>query len=151
MCGISGSGKTRYAKRLVRPGYTLISADRIAWQEYGPNVSQLPPQEMHRVFAGVNNTINRLLAEALERGERVVVDSTMCKRSRRDQVSEICRQAGVNPLIVYLEAPYEVLARRLADRDGSGPDDQIITEGQLRHFCSHFEAPQSDENYLKIP
>lgn len=150
MCGISGSGKTMYARRLSSMGYTMISADRMAWEKYGDKLTQLPSEEMHRTFSEVNKRIDQLLTEAIAKGERVVVDSTLCRRERRAQMVELCRSRGIEPLIIYLSAPYEVLSQRLTARNGSGPDDQIITEHQLRHFCAHFEAPGPDEPCLTV-
>lgn len=150
MCGISGSGKTRYALSLADQGYTLISVDRMVWEAYGKRLKELSHEDVRKVYATINRRIDSLLRLALERGERVVIDSTLCKRSRRDELAQICREAGVTPILIYLHATHPVLAQRLSSRSGSGPDDQIITPSQLAHFCQHFEAPDSDENFITI-
>lgn len=150
MCGISGSGKTRYALTLADNGYTLISADRMAWDAYGERLKKISHEDVRKAYASINHRIDSRLRQALERGERVVIDSTLCKRSRRDQLAQICRNAGVTPLLIYLSATPQVLAQRLSSRGGSGPDDQIITPSQLSHFYQNFEAPDSDENFITI-
>lgn len=150
MCGISGSGKTRYARSLTDQGYTLISADRMAWATDGGRLKELPHEQVQQAYASVNERIDTLLRQALERGERVVIDSTLCKRQRRNELAQICRQAGVTPLIIYLHASQPTLQLRLNARRGSGPDDMKVTPAQLTHFCQNFEAPGSEENFITI-
>ena len=150
MCGVSGSGKTQLALRLAAQGYTLLSADRLAWDIYGAELKKMSHDEVRKAYSHVNQRIDSLLREALERGEKVVIDSTLCKRSRRDELTQICRIAGVTPILIYLSATPQMLAERLNGRSGSGPDDQIVTPAQLNHFCQHFEAPDPDENFIII-
>lgn len=150
MCGISGSGKTYYAKSLAARGYERVSADELVWEKYGHQFASLPPERRTLAYIEANAAIEAHVERILSAGGRVVVDATMCKRSRRDHLVEVCRAQGVEPLIVYLNAPICVLASRLAGRKGSGPDDQIVTDDELRRFYGNFEAPQPDEHFIAI-
>jgi len=151
MCGISGSGKTRYAKSLAAHGYERVSADEIVWKEYGgPQFASLPQERRAQAYIEANAAIVAHVERILSAGGRVVVDATMCKRSRRDHLVGVCRARGVEPLIVYLNAPICVLASRLAERQGSGPDDQIVTDDELQRFYGNFEPPQPDEHFITV-
>ena len=128
LCGVSGSGKTYVARQLEREGYEVLSVDHIAWPE---NDFQAATAEMFRRLRGL-----------LSRGCRVVVDSTMCKRAKRDEASRLCAEAGVECRFIYLQAPRQVLLDRLAARGGAGPDDQVVSPDQLDRFLSNFEPPK---------
>lgn len=145
LCGISGSGKTVYARRLGEYGFRRISSDAMAWARYGGDFTAQPWEVQKALFADVNGDIDRELDAALCVGEKVVVDSTLCKRCRRDRLRAICRSRGVEPVLVYLPATYQTLQSRLSGRCGTGPDDIIISDSQLRGFCGGFEPPALDE------
>lgn len=150
MCGISGSGKTHYAKSLAAHGYKRVSADEIVWKEYGQMFDSLPQERRALAYTEANAAIAAHVERILSAGDKVVVDATMCKRNRRDHLVSKCRSLGVEPLIVYLKAPIHVLASRLAERQGISPDDQIVTADELQLYYSHFEPPQPDENFITI-
>lgn len=151
MCGISGSGKTHYSMALAADGYTRISADQLVWEQYANTLTTLPQDTRRQVFSNVHTRILNEVERSLANGKKVVVDATMCKRPRRDALVEVCRQQGVEPVIVYLEAPYGLLSARLANRRGIGPDDQIVTDTQLRQYCGNFEPPAPDEPHIIVP
>ncbi len=150
MCGISGSGKTYYARSLAAHGYERVSADELVWEKYGHQFASLPQERRTLAYIEANAAIVAHVERILSAGGRVVVDATMCKRSRRDLMVEVCRAHGVEPLIVYLDAPICVLASRLAERQGSGPDDQIVTADELQRFYGNFEPPQPDEFFITV-
>lgn len=133
MCGISGSGKTRYALGLEAQGYRRLSLD-------AHNTAGLGTAEL-----------DRDLEELIRRGVPVVVDSTMCKRVRRDAVRELCRRCDARAEFVYLHAPLEVLKERLSHRRNSGPDDLIVSEAEVEFYYAHFEVPAADETDVLRP
>lgn len=149
-CGVSGSGKTCLAKALEEHGFIRVSADELAWRSYGGDFTSLPWSGQQELFGEVRDEIDAELESLLTSGCKVVVDSTMCKRGRRQNVIEICRRHGVEPLLVFLDAGYETLRDRLASRQGKGPNDIVIPDAQLREFCSNFESPGSDEPYVRL-
>ena len=140
MCGISGSGKTYFARNLERYGFIRVSA-----------VDSLSPEMQMEVFRAADDEILEIVLRMLKDGKRVVVDSTMCKRSKRDAMRRACALAGTEPLLVYLEASLSTLSRRLESRRGVGPDDLIVPLSRLHSFVSNFQPPQSDEPHIVIP
>lgn len=146
MCGVSGSGKTYFAKRLESSGFKRVSADGIAWARWGAELSEMPFERQKLAFAEVGVELVDRVERLLDNGDRVVVDSTMCKRTKRDALRAACRRHGVEPMFVYLDVPLDLLRRRLAGREGSGPDDQIVSEERLAGFFRNFERLTADEN-----
>lgn len=150
MCGVSGAGKTYCARGLEKEGFVRLSADRIVWEEYGTAYSTLPPDAQSAIYMEAVDRLVDSVPQCLNEGKRVVIDASMCKRRRRDAVMEMCRSNGRRCLILYVDAPRAVLARRLAHRGGSGPDDQLVPESDLDRFLLNFEAPAPDENFIHI-
>lgn len=142
MCGVSGSGKTYCARQLVDQGFVRLSSDEIIWQRYGDEFPALDPETRRQAFQWAAEEIDTRTAALITDGERIVVDSTMCKLQRREAFRNICRAKGVEPLFVYLKTPLDTIIRRMSERKGIGPDDQIVSEQQLRLFYSGFQAPE---------
>lgn len=150
LCGISGSGKTFYAKALETKGYMRLSADEIAWRRYGSGLQSMSPEQQQAAYADANRKLLNNLEQALQNNRMVVVDSTLCKRYKRDEMRELCRSYGIEPQLVYMKATKETLLRRLAQRNGIGANDQCVTPSQLENFHIGFEAPEDDEEALLI-
>ena len=110
----------------------------------------MPPARQHTIYMDAIDAIVASIPAKIAAGKRVVIDASMCKRRRRDQVAQMCRQAGAEWVIVYVSAPREVLRSRLLQRRGSGPDDQRVTEEELDRFLLNFEAPEPDEHFIQI-
>lgn len=145
LCGVSGAGKTYMARKLTLEGYRPVSADAWVWERYGKELFSLSPERRMEVFleahAAIMNELRRLLAG----GCRVVVDSTMCKRWKRDEARRICDEAGVSCRLMYLTAPKPELLRRLEGRRGISADDQPVSPEALSRFLTNFEVPGPDE------
>lgn len=150
MCGVSGSGKTFRARQLEERGYRRLSADVTVWNEYGADIALLPAEHQREIFS---EALERMAGETrrlLDAGERVVVDSTMCRRAKRDMMRRVCAEAGVTPLFICLDTDPETLRTRLASRRGLGPDDQRVSPEMLDRFLAGFEPPAPDENVLTL-
>lgn len=150
MCGVSGSGKTYYSRHLENHGFTRISLDEIIWNCYGTLNKDISINERKMIFDEAFRTLVGMLESNLKAGDKTVVDSTMCKRCKRHELRDICIKYGIDPLIVYLDVQRPLLEKRLSERSGSGPNDLIVSREELVRFCSGFEIPVSDENFVKI-
>ena len=146
LCGVSGSGKTTMAERLTKEGFVKVSSDEMLWDKYGSDFASMPFPEKKRAFMNLGKEITQEVGRNLASGKRVVVDATNCKRFKRDALRDVCRLHDTEPTVVWLDIPFEELKKRLSGRKGSGPNDQIVTEEQLKGFYSGFEAPEPDEN-----
>lgn len=145
MCGVSGSGKTVCSREYVARGYVRVSADEILWREYGDSFPMLTPETKGAAFAALPAKVEREVAHALADGRRVVVDSTMCRRAKRDAMRRLCRDNGAETVTLYFDVPLDELRRRVSRRRGTGPDDQIVPETMLARYFNGFERPARDE------
>jgi gluconokinase len=112
--GVSGSGKTTVGKRLAAAlGYEFRDADDFH-----------PPGNLAKMAAGIALTdedrwpwlerLRELLRSALEAGEDVVLACSALRRVYRERLSvDEARERWV-----YLRAPRELIAQRLAARRG---------------------------------
>ena len=90
-----------------------------------------------------------MVSQALDNNEKIVVDSTLCKRAKRDRIREICADRGVMPRFIYLDAPLSLIMQRLAGRGGTGPNDQIVPEASAEQFYSNFDRPAPEETDIQ--
>lgn len=145
MCGISGAGKTHFARCLEKQGYTRLSTDALIWEKAGPGLFSLPKEEQRKLFRECAQEVRELLIGLLESGKKVVVDATHCRRSVRDEIRRLCAGVPVSPVFIYCHAPKNELWNRLSGRKGHGPDDLIVTPAELDEYWEGFERPQPDE------
>lgn len=150
MCGVSGAGKTFVARELEAQGFVRLSADAYVWQAYGEGYARMSQSEQHVIYMRALGNIIGRVPELLRQGKRVVIDASMCKRARRDEVADMCRQAGAQHVIAYLDSSRDTLVERLKARGGTGPDDQFVSEEELDRFLAHFEVPEADERFIHI-
>lgn len=143
LMGISGSGKTSAALALTGSGgYVRLSADRLIWEHFGgDSFAALPDAVRAEAFKAVDGILASELRRLLAEGRRVAVDATLCRVAKRDALRRVCGEAGAGVRFIFLDAPKELLAGRLARRRGTGPDDQVVTPGQLDMYYANFERP----------
>lgn len=150
MCGISGSGKTRFSKQLEQYGFTRLSADEMIWEKYGDDFVNFTPEKRKEIFKSIDKELSDRLTEMLNVGKKIVVDATMCRRTKRESLRSLCQLHGIEPLIIYMRASLPLLSARIAGRQGKGPNDQIIDKSMLEIYFSNFEPPGENENFITI-
>lgn len=150
MCGVSGSGKTTMARRMEADGWRRLSADIDVWNRFGGDYASMPADRQRQIYMEAVNSMLEQIPEYVKSGERVVIDSSMCKRAKRNAVRHMCDSLGVKCALIYTSASREELLRRLSSRHGQGPDDQIVPEAELDRFLCNFEAPEPDEHFIHI-
>ena len=134
MTGLSGSGKTVIAGSLAESlGAVRVRSDVERKRLYG-----LDAQARTRAGVGTGlyasevsaKTYARLaeLARALlPAGFPVIVDAAFLRRSDRDTLRSVARQASARMVIVACEAPLELLRERVAARARAGRDASEAT------------------------
>ena len=130
--GLSGTGKSTLAYRLApslasTPGARVLRSDIIRKRMAGvtPETS-LPPASYTR--ASHEETYRQLLDEArtcLESARAVIVDAVFLNLAERVAVASLARDAGVPFQGLWLEAPVDILERRVLSRQNDASDAQI--------------------------
>ena len=151
ICGISGSGKTFYAKSLERQGVVRLSIDEELWPDFfvldpllcAEHKAVLKEQALARIKSRAANLIAA--------GRDVSIDMPFCKRAQRDELRAFAAECGAAPVLVYLKADLPVLKARLAAREGkNGPNALPVSPAELEMYWRGFERPAEDENPIVI-
>lgn len=94
MCGISGSGKSTYAKKLYLDDENWLttewlSSDKIRAEIYGDESVQGNPKQVFRIM-------NERMVAALKEGYDVIYDATNLSASRRKALIDLARQSAAD-------------------------------------------------------
>lgn len=148
LCGISGSGKTTFARHLTKFGFIHLSLDGIMWDEFG----DFSPEDFMTYSQRADEILRQKLAECVASGRKAVVDATLCKRAKRDSYRSFLDTFGARYGLVYCSAEPQVLRERLCRRnEHPGREAAIVTDDMLDRFLAGFEPPMSDEAYVSLP
>lgn len=139
ICGLSGSGKTTYAKRLVQelhavrycPDEWMESLGVSLWD--GAFRSKLEAQLWQQA------------QELLRLGQSVIVEYGCWARQERDEKLQGARALGVRVELVYMDTPLDVQRARLASRNQEG--DEILVH-KVEENATLFQVPTQEEGNL---
>lgn len=123
LMGVSGSGKTTVGRRLAQDlGWTFLDAD-----DYHPaeNVAKMrrgvPLTDADR--RPWLDALRRLIDEACERGENLVLACSALKHAYQDYLE---KDAPWCVQYVHLRGPEELIRQRLAERSGHFMDPNLL-------------------------
>jgi hypothetical protein len=143
--GLSGTGKSSVAKEIAwrlgsPPGAIHLRSDEIRKRLAGADLDRrLPPSEYTSAkSAETYATLERLARSALTAGSTVVVDAVFAREEERQAMHAIAQKAGTPFVGVWLEAPRDILERRLSSRQGDVSDaDVAVLHRQLTYDLGH--------------
>ncbi len=138
--GFSGSGKSTIARGLApgigaAPGALVLRSDVLRKTLLG--VAPLTRLGPDGYATPVTRQVYRLIAEralkALKGGHAVIADAVFASPQERAEIAAVAREAGVPFSGVWVDAPPEVLTRRMSDRVVDASDaTAAVLERQLR-------------------
>lgn len=144
MCGPGGAGKTTYAKRLEREGWTRLSFEVEFWDR---GIKTMPsPQVVVEVAADLKARLLRHVAA----GNDVVLDFGFWFRRQRDEFRALLAPRGIVPETVYIATTLETILSRVGDRHGRWSDDWPLTEETATEYFERFEPPTPEEGPLEV-
>jgi len=109
--GLPGTGKSYFSKRLAeRVPCLILESDALRKTLFSP--PSYSPRESAQLF----RAIHRLLRELLKKGISVILDATNLSERFREQLYTIADQLDVRLILVRVEAPPELVYRRLESR-----------------------------------
>jgi len=138
--GVSGTGKSTLAYAMApglasAPGARVVRSDILRKRAAGVSPESRLPESHYTVEAHAENH-RRLLAEVravLAAGRAVIVDAVLALPSERGELEALARQAGVPFQGLWLDAPVEMLERRILQRRGDASDAGIeVMRAQLQ-------------------
>jgi len=154
MCGVAGSGKTTYAKRLEAQGYVRLSIDEELWSRFGRYGVDYDPNAYPRLSALAESTLRERLVSLIADSRDVVVDFSFWQRAARDEWKALVEDAGGRWSLVYLKVDPHELRRRLRKRTQRVDANAAfpITKDLLQAYLRSFEEPHGeDEQVVVLP
>ncbi len=157
MCGLSGSGKSYWAERLVptMPAIRLRSdvlrkathgLDRL--QPSGSEVGEGIYQAHHS--AALYESLAQHAAPLLTQGEHVLVDAACLRQAQRQTLYDVAHAVGAKVHLIYCTAPEGLLRKRIQSRAQIGTDPSEADQAVLDWQLDHFELPGADEPVVTV-
>lgn len=137
--GVSGTGKSTLALAIASaigraPGARVLRSDVIRKRLHGLVPEQPLPRSAYDIPTNVRvyETLYRTAEAALRTGQSVIADAVFLRPDERAAIAAVARNVGVSFTGLWLEAPTEVLAQRLAGRRNDASDaDLAVLKFQL--------------------
>jgi uncharacterized protein len=152
MCGLSGSGKTRLARRLAeRLPAMHVRSDVERKRRAGLDASAHTQSGLaaglysSRTSAALYEHLARAAEDILGGGCDAIIDATFLRREQRARFAELGGRLGARTRLVYCDAPLETLRARLIERGRGGLDPSEADAAVLDWQSSHFEPLLGDE------
>lgn len=148
MCGLSGSGKSFLAQRLV----PLLPAVRLRSDIARKVLAGLAPGDHSPAPVGAGlyqaHSSQAVYAQLLELGglllrcgEHVIVDATFLTEERRRPFMALAAALGTPVVLLLCQAPLAVLRQRIQARGAEGADPSDADLAVLQHQLDEFEPP----------
>ena len=140
MCGVCGSGKTRYAKQKEKEGYIRLSIDEEMWNIYGQKGVDYPEEQYNELSDKVEHILRQKMISLIKDEKNVVVDFSFWNKDNRNHYKNIIENTGATVELVYMKASKELLWNRLQKRNLSlhANSPFIITDEILEHHYNEF-------------
>jgi aminoglycoside phosphotransferase family enzyme/predicted kinase len=130
--GLSGTGKSTVARHVApllgaAPGAVVLRSDVLRKQLAGiAATTRLAPEAYTKEAARqVYDALFAAARDVAASGQAVIVDAVFARPDERAAIAAAARDAGVAFTGLWLEAPAEVLERRIADRRGDASDATV--------------------------
>jgi predicted kinase len=145
LIGLTGSGKTTYARRLEAEGVLRLSVDEEVFARNGRYGVDYPEHEYPERERPVVQEIQRRLAEAIRAGQSVVLDYGLWLRAEREAYKKMVEDAGGTWRLIYLRVDRAELLRRLGERNQRDDANALtVTPEALDEFYARFEEPSGE-------
>lgn len=152
LCGLTGSGKTTYAKKLQKanPNLIRLSVDEIIFDQYGRYGEDYPEEKYFEYYEPAVKELDNQLIEHLKNGKSVIIDTGFWTKAERDRYKKLIEEYSVEWKLVYFKTDPEVLFKRLNKRNKRADANALkVTEEALGDFIKRFEEPSDEGEELE--
>ncbi len=151
-CGLPGAGKSYLLEKLaLETGWPCISSDRVRKELAGVSAQDrldecfYSPEFSQRTYGEI---LDR--ASDHSRHGPVLVDANFIHRKNRTRGLDTARAAQAIPVVLWFEAPDQVIRERLESRQEAGDSVSDADIGVYEKLKTGFEAPETSEGFLVI-
>lgn len=135
LCGLPFAGKSTLAEALIADGYLIVSIDGINEErglgKNGAKISAYAWEETHKI------ALERF-RDHLQTGKNVVWDDTNYAAFIRDPIFEAAMEAGGEPVVVFVDAPVEVVRSRAGQTTKHSRPSSVQ---DIERVIKNFERP----------
>jgi predicted kinase len=149
LAGLTGSGKTTYARTLEAGGIVRLSVDEEVFARHGRYGIDYPDHEYPARERPVVDDIRQHMVELVQAGQSVVLDYGLWRRTERDDYKRLVEKAGGRWRLLYFPVERDELQRRLAERNRLvDPNALTVTHAALDEFIGRFEPPVDEDEEI---
>ncbi len=145
MCGVAGSGKTTFSKRLEKEGFVRLSIDEEIWAVNGRYGIDFPIEEIEEYKKDAEKNLRNRLIKLIHDKQQVVIDFSFWDRARRYQYKKLIEDSGGKWKLIYLKVQPNDLLERLKLRNKRFDANSFpISEEILTSYLNGFEIPNGE-------
>lgn len=146
LCGLPGSGKSTYAKRLEKEGVVRLTLDEELFARFG---REFPSEKYNEYENETKNQLKGILQSKIQTGESVVLDYGFWKKASRDEYKEFVTQIGGEWKLLYFKVPVENLKERLKARNAGDQINNHLISQDLLDRLFRKATPYGFEPYFR--
>ncbi|KUL23157.1 AAA family ATPase [Actinoplanes awajinensis] len=145
LSGLTGSGKTTYARKLVEEGVVRLSVDEMMHSRHGRFGIDYRESRYFELEAPIIDEIRGRLVRLIGRGRDVVFDHGLWRRADRDTYKHLVEAHGAQWRLLYFKVDKAELQRRLAERhQRDGANAATVSPRALDEFYARFDEPMDE-------
>jgi len=159
MCGLPGSGKSFWAKRLAKEmGAELISSDKLRQEMFGTLRLDLAGDKVVMKQRGeAYIKLYELASEKVKKGKKVVIDATNLKSERKKGI-EMLKRVTDRIVMVVVKSSKTSMRKRMKNKRGQANEKETYFQAWRRvmgYFEKHLEAgeyswPSEEDLGIKV-
>jgi predicted kinase len=152
LAGLTGCGKTTFAKTLEAAGVVRLSVDEEVFARHGRYGIDYPEHEYRARERPIVEQIRQRMVELIRAGRSVVLDYGLWRRTEREDYKRLVQRAGGRWRLLYFPVDRDELLRRLTDRNRRQDANALaVTNTALDEFIARFEPPSNEGEEIIRP
>ncbi len=149
LCGLTGSGKTTYAKNLEEQGVVRLSLDEGVFNIHGKYGKDYPHEKHLELEEKIREELDEQLVQLLANGKNVVLDYGFWAKDSRTKYKNLINQHNGITKLLYFKTSPELLLKRLKERNERIDANSLpVDESMLKGFIERFEEPNGETEII---